>query len=327
MSKSGSIGLLVAMLAGFVRPAAAQETIADNKSFEVGVWVQDLYNLSVADGSFSADLWIWSRGINPKREPLKTMQFVNMTSARENGLYQQQQKGNIYWAQRLVQGKFRYDWDVSNYPFDRHSLQIVIDEGLDDTTAFKYLVDSRGSDYSSKIKLGGWRITGFKVEGRPAQYNTTFGNPELAYDNRSLYPEIVVTLDIQRDEIMSFLKLLSILLIAFGLSLLTYLLPGEAMDARLGLVVGAIFAGAFNMREASAVLGADQGLTLVDQIHVTALVIVLGATIAAVKSRRMVQEGRPEKEVRRFNYYCLAASLVSFAIATTVLIAVAIQQG
>ena len=44
----------------------------------------------------------------------KTMQFVNMSSAREgDGLYQQQQKGNVYWAQRLVQGKFRYNWDVA----------------------------------------------------------------------------------------------------------------------------------------------------------------------------------------------------------------------
>lgn len=327
MSKGGSLALVVALLVGLVRPAAAQETITDDKSFEVGIWVQDLYDLSVADGSFSADIWLWSRGIHPTREPLKTMQFVNLTSARENGLYQQQKKGNIYWAQRLVQGKFRYGWDVSNYPFDRHSLKIVIDEGLDDTTAFKYIVDSRGSDYYNKINLGGWRITGFKVEGRPAQYNTTFGNPALAYDNRSLYPEIIVTLDIERDELMSFLKMLSILLIAFGLSLLTYLLPGDAMDARLGLVVGAIFAGAFNMREASAVLGADQGLTLVDQIHVAALLIVLGATVAAVKSRRMIHAGRTENEVKRFNYYCLSAAVVAFAVAGSVLIAIAIQQG
>jgi hypothetical protein len=99
------------------------------------------------------------------------------------------------------------------------------------------------------------------------------------------------------------------------------------MDARLGLVVGAIFAGAFNMREASAVLGADQGLTLVDQIHVVALVIVLFATVAAVKSRRMVQADRPESEVRRFNYLCLAASTLSFVAVCSVLIAIAIQQG
>ena len=316
------------MLVGSPGPAQAQGTITDDKTFEVGLWVQDLYDLSVAEGSFSADIWIWSRGIHPTREPLKKMQFVNMSSAREgDGLYQQQQKGNIYWAQRLVQGKFRYNWNVANFPFDRHSLQIVIDEGLEDTTAFRYIVDSRGSDYSSKIDLAGWRITGFKVEGRPTLYNTTFGNPTLSYDNRSLYPEIVMTLDIERDEIMSFLKLLSILYIAFGLSLLTYLLPGDAMDARLGLVVGAIFAGAFNMREVSSILGADQGLTLVDQIHIAALLIILAATVAAVFSRRMVQAGRPEGEVKRYNLYWFAGATVSFALANAVMIFIAIERG
>ena len=319
--------LLLVLVGASVVPAAAQE-ITDTRSFQVGVWLQDVYDLSVADGSFSASFWIWSRGINATREPLKTMQFVNMSESTEaESLYQQQQKGPIYWSQRLVQGKFRYDWDVSNFPFDRHSLRIVVDEGLEDTSAFRYLVDSRGSSYSDKIALDGWRITGFKLEGRPVVYNTTFGNPTLSYDNRSFYPELVMTLDIQRDELMSFIKLLSILYLSFALSLVTYFLPHDALDGRIGLAVGALFAGAFNMREVSATLGSDQGLTLADQIHIIALVLIGVATVVAMMSNRMVASGWSPKQIDRFNYITCAIAAVSFVVINVVLIAIAVQQG
>ena len=323
------IVLVVALTCGRL-PAVAEE-ITDAKTFEVGLWVQDLYDLNVKEKAFSADVWIWARGINPTREPLKTMQFVNMLSAKTDmSLYQQRKRGDVYWSQALVRGKFRYDWNVMNFPFDRHHLEIVIDEGVEDTSAFKYAVDTRGSDYSNKIKLASWRITGFKLEARPAVYNTTFGNPTLSYDNRSLYPELVMTLDIERDEIMSFLKLVAILYIAFGLSLLSYLLHLDnpsVMSPRISLVVGAVFAGAINMRAASSTLGSDEGFTLVDQIHIAGLLLIAAATVAAVVSRLMLDAKRPSGEVKRFNYACCGVAAISFVGINAVLIALAIQKG
>lgn len=324
------IPVMLAALAGSSRPAVAED-ITDAQTFEVGIWIQDLYGLNVKDKSFSADIWLWARGITPTREPLKTMRFVNMLSSKsETGLYQQQKRGEVHWSQRLLQGTFRHDWNVQNFPFDRHRLQIVIDEGLDDTSAFRYIVDTTGSDYSNKIKLSGWRITDFTLDARPTLYNTTFGNPVLSYDNRSLYPELVMSVEIQRDEITSFLKLIAILYIAFGLSLLSYLLHLDnpsVMSPRVSLVVGAVFASAINMRAASSTLGSDEGLTLVDQLHIAGLILIACATFVAVLSRLMLDAGRPSAQVKRFNYFCCAGSAVTFAVVNAALILMAIQRG
>ena len=129
---------------------------------------------------------------------------------------------------------------------------------------------------------------------------------------------------------MSFLKLVTILYIAFGLSLLSYLLHLDnpsVMNPRVSLVVGAVFAGAINMHAASSTLGSDDGFTLVDQIHIAGLLLIAAATVVAVLSRLMLDTRRPSEQVKRFNYVYWAIAAISFVVINAVLIALAIQQG
>ena len=57
------------------------------------------------------------------------MEFINadrVTSRLESST----QRGELVWRQRKIRGTFRHNWDLRNFPFDRQTLTIAIEEGV-----------------------------------------------------------------------------------------------------------------------------------------------------------------------------------------------------
>jgi hypothetical protein len=63
----------------------------------------------------------------------------------------------------------RHDWDLSNFPFDRHVLDIVLEEGAADTTKLLYSADTTNSGYNKDIRLEGWGL--LTLVGLLGRYN------------------------------------------------------------------------------------------------------------------------------------------------------------
>jgi hypothetical protein len=56
-------------------------------------------------------------------------------------------KGDVYWSQRDISAVFHQNWDVQNYPFDRHTLKISLEEAIQDASGFVYTPDFKNSGY------------------------------------------------------------------------------------------------------------------------------------------------------------------------------------
>ena len=71
-------------------------------------------------------------------------------------------RGDALWANRNVDGTFRYEWDERNFPFDRHTLTIELEEGVEDIRGFVYEPDIANSGIDPDLQLpGGWKMTGW----------------------------------------------------------------------------------------------------------------------------------------------------------------------
>lgn len=81
--------------------------------YQVGAYVTAIHDLNVAAGTFGADLWIWSVGTSPARDPLRTMEFVNADQVTER-LENFTEREGLYWRQRKITGRFRHDWVLRN---------------------------------------------------------------------------------------------------------------------------------------------------------------------------------------------------------------------
>lgn len=310
------------LLLNSIQPAFAQEITANPQSCLLGAYLSSLYNLDLNDNNFGASFWLWSNCDSEKLQPLQTIELVN-GSSYSSTLEGKDKKGNILWEYRKVNGVFRHEWNVSNFPFDRHVLEIWLDESVQDTNNFVYIPDKINSGYDKNIKIDGWQIIGLNIEAKEVKYNSTFGDPQVAGDVGSKYSRLIVSIEIARNNKISFLKFNTGAYIALGISALTFLLDPSQ---RMSILVGSLFAVVLNLRAVDAILGSSEGLTLVDQVHITTMIYIFAAALCAVYSQILHKTGR-EKTVQRLDRIGIIVFVLSFLVANIVLIGTAAVKG
>lgn len=102
----------------------------------------------------------------------------------------------------------------------------------------------------------------------------------------------------------SFFKMASVVYVAATLALLSFLFhldSGGSFGSRISFLAGSLFATVINMRVASTELGSNEGLTLIDLIHITALILIIGATVLTIVADRQLDTGK-KQSVRRFDF-------------------------
>ncbi|MDO9413393.1 MAG: hypothetical protein Q7T81_12550 [Pseudolabrys sp.] len=323
---------VAALTSAFAQPGASQ---ADSppagqtqpERCKVGIFVVDLHEVDIQKKIFGSSFWLWSLCGNDKRNPLKTIEFVNANSTNA-ALDATLPRGDQFWSSRKIGGSFRNDFDVRNFPFDRHELTITMEEGVDDTREFQYEGDVAKSGVDPRVKLPGWRVTGFKLSQAERDYNTTFGDPSLPGNASAQYGRLVAEVHIARDSFTSFFKMAAVVYVAATLALLSFLFYLDApssFGSRISFLGGSLFATVINMRVSSAELGSNVGMTLIDMIHLTSLTLIITATILTIVADRRLGSNRAgdtvlRDQVRRFDLHNMIICGSVFIVANIVLI-------
>jgi hypothetical protein len=301
------------------------QALAAPREYPVGIYFTSVHDFDVARRTVGVEFWLWS--VSPDRaRPLQTMELVNaLDSSRSLASTQRRPQGA--WSQVKVSGTFRQLWDFRNFPFDRQKVAVVLEEGVQDARGLVYRVDRHASSYQTDLKLPGWRVTGFAVHGATQRYATTFGDPALSEAGGSDYSRVVAELYLKRDGIFtSFFKLIAPLYAAVLMALATFFIPVESLNelsARMGLLAAALFAAVLNMRDASNAIGETTGLSLVDEIHIAAFVLIVAATVIGIRSRIRAERGVDPHLVRRLNHWSFAVCAGIFLVVNVVTVAVA----
>ncbi len=317
-----AIEVVLTVLWGLSAPLALAQSGTAPVTCRVGAYLTTLHAFDPEADTFDADLWLWSVCPAADRRPLETMEFVN--AERVEVLLDV--RDSPVWASRKVQGTFRHDWDERNFPFDRHTLRIVLEEGDEDARRFVYEPDTANSRVDPTMQLPGWTMTDFALLGSTRPYDTTFGDPDLPAGGSSEYSRLTVEIGLTRTDLSGFFKLTAVVYAAFVFSLISYVMHLEtttAISPQVGLLAGALFAAAVNLVTASGALGSASGLTLVDKIHVLVLIYILGAAVMAVLSRMLVERGWTAAAIARLNLRAGVIAASSFVVANALLIAAA----
>lgn len=294
---------------------------------QVGIYLRSLHSFDPGADTFGGDLWLWSVCPSEEDQPLHTMEFVNA----DDTAIVLDVPGNPFWANRNVDGTFRYDWDERDFPFDRHTLTIEMEEGVDDVRKFIYEPDLANSGIDPTLELpGGWQITGWTLTGGSNSYKTTFGDPELPAGGTSQYSRLTLSIDLARNDLSGFFKLTVVVYAAFIFSLVTYFMQmdmSSGIGPRVSLLAIALFSAAVNLINASNALGTSSGLTLVDWIHFTVLIYILIAAAVTVISRLLLDRGWSVTDVSRLNYRLGAVAVLSFIVINISLVRQALSLG
>jgi hypothetical protein len=292
------------------------------------VFITSIHDLDVQTKTVGVEMWLWSIS-KDKRRPPDTTEFPN-ANAVSRSLGSDLRRAEGHWSQVKIAGTFRQNWDLRNFPFDRQTVVVDVEEAESDITKLAYDVDHRDSSYLRQIRLDGWNITGFSVQPVAERYQTTFGDPELPSGSGSTYARMTATLRIERDQITTFFKLTSGLYVAVIISLISFFLAAEnpsLMSARVSLVVAALFAAVLNMRSAQDATGQVTGASLLDKLHILGLLFIAAATVMAIVSRLRVERGDDPAVVQRASVRTFMVALPAYVVLNLLLVEVAVHSG
>ena len=340
-SRAGQIvAVLILVISTWLLTGSAThaEPIPAPQTCQVGIYITSLRNFKFADKSFRADFRVWSVCPSKDLQPLESMEIIDAlesevigssTTSKKNGSGSFATKSEVYWSERDLSAILYQNWDVQNYPFDRHTLKITLEEGIQDATGFVYTPDFKNSGYLRSMKVGGWKITDFTLQEDKTAYQTTFGDPELV-DKQGVYSRLTVSIPIQRVKYVSFFKLTVGVYVAFAVALLSFFYETgqpSLVSARTSLLVGCLFSALVNMRGSESVLGRTESLTLVDQIHIIAIVYIFAAALATVLSRLATERGRAKQAIWIDRFLLFRVFTISFVVLNAIVISYAAIVG
>jgi len=312
------------------------ETVTSPQTCSVGVYVASLRDFNTANGSFTADFRLWSACPSKELHPLESTQIINVinsrtayerTLARKNKSDLFQPKDTVYWSQREVSATIFQDWNLRNYPFDRHELKIQFEETVKSAAEFIYTPDFNNSKYDENIDLEDWEITNFSIQEFRVPYATTFGDPEIDIQ-QSRYSRLVVSIKIQRIGMVSFIKLSIGVYVTAAIMMLSFLLEYEVtISTRLSLLVGALFGALVNMQVADSSLGTEGSVTLVGFIHIITILYILAASGIAFYLQILNEGGHQKQALYLDRQVLFQVFTISFVVVNCIAIGYAAIVG
>ena len=289
------LGLLLVLLAGMagmaMRPAVAQEA---PQVCRIGVNLEDLHDLDMAGDTFGAILWIWSLCPSDELAVIEALTFPTAAPglSRDPPEVVALPSGGRYTAQR-VQGTFRYNWDMTHYPFDRQRVVIPLDESRYGAARVLFEADVEQSFMTPDIgaRLDEWRVTELALEVSVSEEASTYGLPD---SDGARYARLEIALVLERAHLLTFVKLTAGVFAGVFIALMSFFYdPNDrsGFGGKIGLQVGVLFAVLLNMRAADAHLGDSGHPTLVTKIHLVTLGLLMVLAVVALRDRLRVDRG------------------------------------
>lgn len=305
MKKILLVGLFGISLLG---RSIAQTEASVPDTVKVGAFFTSVYDLNLAEKSFTADFWIW---YNYRNDSINPLESVEISNAKEFAFQSDdlEKLNGINWATHKCKATIKKEWNLKNFPFDKQELILEIEDAIYDSEQLVYVADVENSKYDKKIKLDEWSIRSFKVEQMKKSYETTYGNPELK--GSSEYPGIKISFVLERDGVGLFFKLFVGIFVAYLISLSVFFMGPENPE-RFGMIVGALFAGVANKYIVESLMPQTVMLTLPDKIHnLTFIYIIIHLMLTVFVFRLGVKE--KFKLGWRIDIISFIISIVSFA--------------
>lgn len=286
---------------------------------EVGAYLNDVQDLELKSHSYAIDLYLWFRWKDPKLDPASTAEFMNpnelwghnrvLVSPKPEKL----PNGDYHQVLR-VQGRFSQKLPLNDYPFDRQTLTVEVEDAGLGLSNLVY--DAVEVKVNPDLMLPGFKIGTATFKALAHRYPTDFGdtrNPEPAYSR------LVLSLPMTRPALAYSVKLLlPIFCVIFCASLMLLFNPRH-VDSRVGIGITALLTIVALQITLNADLPDVDYLVLMDKVYLGAYLFVIAGLAVVVYGTRRQEEGKGQQE-SRFERRLLGILLAGYLVAMAALI-------
>lgn len=298
-------------------PASAQKVY-------VGFYPTTVYDLNIQSSTYNMRGYVWLRWKGPI-DPTASFELTNavdISDLTKSAFYTTPEKlpdGSLYQIY-TVQGRFHQHFRLHDFPLDRQSLSIVVedsDHGVDEVV---FLPDKADIGYSPRLRILGWDVQGWRTRQTVRDYGSKFG--ETGSAARSQYAALRFDLVIRRAPNFFLWKLLLPLVIVLCANWLVLLLRPDLVDVRTALAATSLLTLVFLQKAYSDSLPSLGSLMLMDKVYVAAYLVVLSTMAQVVMTAswmRKTPTPAVENRIERMDKILLCAEAAIFIAAVTLL--------
>jgi hypothetical protein len=287
----------------------------------VGLYGVNAYEIDTASNTFYFKGYMWLRW-KGDADPVSTLEFAN--SVEEWGLMvtnltekPMDLPGGVHLQQMRVQGRFFQPFDLSNYPLDKQSLQITVEDTVNDNSAIVYVPDTAQTTYDSHFKVPGWTVDGIDSTVMDHNYVSNLGDTSTKATD---FSALTFDIRIHRAQNLFWWKLLLPLVLVLITNWLALLLSPKYVEVRTAMPATALLTTVFLQQSSLDAIPQVSSLVLMDLIYVVAYATVVVTFAQIIWDNHKLKEDDESalKKILRND----RISMVLQALATAAVIAV-----
>ncbi len=311
--------IYIFLLLLIILPSSFSEQ-SNNKPTEVyvGIYLNQIYALSLKENQFSVDFYIWFRWKDKEINPLESFELANGKIDTKENAGEAIIKDFRYGSCRIHATIFQF-WDISDFPLDDHSLRIEIEDSMNDVSYLIYIPDKENCSYSQDLKIPGWNAADIEANTINHTYKTNWGDLSLPKDYKSDYSRFIYSVNIKRPDFGYFMKMFFTVFVATLIALISLFIKPSDIDSRFGLSAGALFAAVASEVVIASSLPDTNIITLTDKLHIIAILFILISIAETIISMRFYQSEKSSLS-HIFDRFCFMLLLISYLGLTSFII-------
>lgn len=286
-----------------------QESKRDTVS--VGIYITSIHDIDFKQKEFSINFWLWLKYKNKDFDFYRNLEIPQAKDVVKSFVTVDTSGEKVYMQMKL-QCVMKDSWRISNFPFDRQTLRISIENSQFDSRYLIFTPDTVGKHFDPRFALRGWNIDSCIVTTGVKQYETAFGDDSMEKPHTE-YAAFRVRLSITRDASGLFWKMFLGMYIAFLIAYICFYIHADGMDSRFGLSVGSLFAVVGNKYIIDSSLPESTSFTLVDTLHGLTLFSIFVVITATAWSLTLVKRGK-HKQADRFDMIVAQTMLAVYVV-------------
>lgn len=262
----------------------------------VGAHINDIQELDLQGHNYRLDVYVWFRWNNPGFDPAKTVEFMNAYDPADHVqtlIYDAPVKmpdGSLYNIIRL-QGKFSAKFPLTQYPFDRQKLVVLMEDSAHTAGELVYVMDP-----DTPVSLStGISLPGFKVQAPAMQidnflYPTKFG--DVAQEEPSFYSRVTFGVPVLRPALSSAVKIFLPVILVILCTAMVFFVHPVFIEGRLGVAITALLTlVALQLTTASSLPEVSYLLTT-DKIYLLSYLFIIVTLMQIVRHSGLVHAGK-----------------------------------
>lgn len=284
--------------------------IDDFEEVQVGIYVDRILEISTKATGWTVDFYVWFNWSSDTIKPGETFQVIDGEIQSKAKIEETVERGRHYALYRVTARITKF-FNVVRYPLDNHLLTIRIEDKDHPWHALRYVPDVRGAEYSSRVRVPGYRLNEAELISKPHAYKTSRGDPRMAADYKATYSQITYGIKIDRPDWGLYLKMFQGLFASVAIAFLAFIL-GPLSGERFGLGVGAFFASVASSYVNLSELPGVGMVTLIDIANGLAMVTIFLTIMGSVLSSRIARSDSQLDIAQNFDRVSLVLFLTGF---------------